>query len=102
MTLLVSNLDLQWTDDQLAGLFAPFGPVGSAKIAMDGFTGGSRGFGYVEMEGEEEARKAISALNGSTQEGRVITVEETKERKVQGGSYKVGSGAAQPYRFRKN
>lgn len=93
MTLLVSNLDLSWTDDQLGRLFAPFGTVTSSQIAIDGFTGQSRGFGYVEMEADDAALSAMAAVNGSDHEGRTLRVEETETRKEMSGSYKVRSGS---------
>lgn len=102
MNIQISNLDAQATQQDLKELFAPFGTVQSAEIALDAFTDLPRGFGYVEMPEEEEARQAISQLHGSQFSGRVLIVQEAQPRLNQKGSYKVGNGAVNVYRFRKN
>lgn len=102
MNIYISNLDTQLRNDDLKNLFASYGEVQSAEIAIDAFTDKSRGFGYVEMADEAQASAAISALNKTEVSGRVISVEQAAPKEVRNGSYKVGSGAVNVYRFRKN
>jgi RNA recognition motif-containing protein len=102
MNILISNLGAQVKGDDLRKLFTPFGEVETAEVAIDAFTDRSRGFGYVEMPSEEQARAAIASLHKTELEGNVITVEETAPKEVRKGSYKVGNGAVNIYRFRKN
>ena len=102
MNIYVSDFDTQLNNEGLRDLFAPHGEVQSAEIAMDVFTDKSRGFGYVEMPVEEEARAAIAALNKKEINGRSISVQEAEPREIKRGSYKVGNGGVNPYRFKKN
>jgi RNA recognition motif-containing protein len=102
MNIQVSNLGHQVTSESLRTLFASRGEVASAEIVMDAFTEKSRGFGYVEMPDSNEAMKAIQSLNKTEFEGKTITVEEAPAREAHKGSYKVGSGAVNVYRFKKN
>ncbi|OGW91380.1 MAG: RNA-binding protein, partial [Nitrospirae bacterium RIFCSPLOWO2_12_FULL_63_8] len=76
--LYVGGLPYSVTEQQLSELFAQQGTVSSAKVITDKFTGQSRGFGFVEMSTAEEAKKAISALNGTQMDGRPLTVNEAK------------------------
>jgi RNA recognition motif-containing protein len=102
MNIYISNLDTQWKDSDLKNLFAPYGEVVSAEISIDSFTEKSRGFGYVEMPNEDQAEKAIKALNDSEVSGQKITVQQAEPKDVRKGSYKVGNGAVNMYRFKKN
>jgi RNA recognition motif-containing protein len=102
MNIYISNLRSAIGDQELAQLFTPFGTVKSAEIVKDVFTSQSRGFGYVEMEDEQAAKKAIQALNQSQVQELVISVEEAKPKTEQLGSYKVGNSHVPGYRFRKN
>lgn len=102
MNIAITNLDTQLTASDLRNLFAAYGEVDKAEVAMDAFTDKSRGFGYVEMPSEEEARAALSALHQTELSGRVISVVEAEPQQVHRGSYKVGNGAVKVYRFRKN
>lgn len=102
MNIYISRLDLQWKDQDLEKLFAPFGNVASASISIDGFTEKSRGFGYVEMPDETQAKLAIEALNDSSVDGHQISVQEAEPKEAKRGSYRVGGGAINPYRFKKN
>jgi RNA recognition motif-containing protein len=102
MNIHISNLDTRLNDDDLRSLFAAHGDVASAAVAIDAFTDRSRGFGFVEMPQEEQARAAISALHQTELSGQVISVQEAAPIEERKGSYKVGSGAINPYRFRKN
>ena len=101
MNIYIANLDSRVDDEQLKILFSPFGAVQSASVVKDVFTDASRGFGYIEME-EEPGKAAIGKLNGSKLHSLTLTVEEAPEKKEQKGSYKVGNGAVNVYRFKKN
>ena len=82
MNIYVGNLDFKVNEKDLEDLFADYGIVSSAKIIMDKYNGRSKGFGFVEMENQDEAKKAIEELNGATVENRQITVNEAKPRKT--------------------
>lgn len=90
--LYVGNLSYSVTEDNLKGLFAPIGEVLSAKIITDGATGRSKGFGFVEMASDEDADKAISTLNGTTQMERTINVSEARPQREKGRSGFGGGG----------
>lgn len=68
------------TSDQLGQLFAPAGNVVEATVISDRQSGRSKGFGFVEMGSEEEAKKAIETFNGKDLEGRKIVVNEARPR----------------------
>jgi RNA recognition motif-containing protein len=102
MNIYISNLDAQLKNEDLKKLFATHGQVESVEIAIDAFTDLPRGFGHVEMPSADEARAAISALNQSELNGKVIEVKEVEPKDVRKGSYKVGNGAVNTYRFKKN
>ena len=78
--LFVGGLAFTTSTDGLRAAFARFGPVQSAAVMTDRETGRSRGFGFVEMASEEEAEKAISGLNGSSLDGRMIRVDRATPR----------------------
>lgn len=78
--LFVGSLDYSVTDQQLNDLFAEFGTVESAKVIIDRETGRSRGFGFVEMGSDEEAKAAIEKLNGQEHEGRTLVVNEARPK----------------------
>ena len=78
--LFVGGLAFTTSTDGLREAFARFGPVQSAAVMTDRETGRSRGFGFVEMASEEEAERAISALNGSSLDGRMIRVDKATPR----------------------
>ena len=82
--LYVGGLPYSVTDEQLRELFAAHGTVESATVITDKFTDRSRGFGFVEMSTQEEAEKAIAALNGSQMGGRSLTVNVSKPREDNG------------------
>ncbi|MBI2807005.1 MAG: RNA-binding protein [Planctomycetes bacterium] len=90
--IYVGNLAWGVTSDDLLELFSQYGKVLSAQVISDRETGRSRGFGFVEMESEEEAQKAIEALNGFTHENRQLTVNIAKEREDRGGGGGGGGG----------
>jgi cold-inducible RNA-binding protein len=78
--LFVGNLSFQTREGDLNELFKPFGQVGRVHIAMDRETGRSRGFAFVEMPNDEEAAKAISALDGKDFGGRNLKVNEARPK----------------------
>jgi RNA recognition motif-containing protein len=78
--LFVSNLPFAITQDQLQEIFAAYGQITSVNIVIDKFSGRSKGFGFVEFENEEDAGKALEALNNSEQMGRNIVVKEALPR----------------------
>jgi len=80
MNIYVSNLSFNIQDNDLSGFFTEYGEVSSAKVIMDKMTSRSRGFGFVEMADDEAAKKAIAALDGTTQDGRAIKVTEARQK----------------------
>lgn len=76
--LYVGNISFKATEEDIKELFAQSGEVESVKIITDAHTGNPKGFGFVEMANEEDAKKAIDALNGTTFMERAITVAEAK------------------------
>lgn len=76
--LFVGGLDFSVTDSQLESHFAQFGKVFSAKVIVDRYTGQGKGFGFVEMSTEQEAKTAMNKLNGTQISGRSITVKEAR------------------------
>lgn len=83
--LYVGNLSYSVTSDDLQQLFAQHGTVDSADVIMDRSTGRSKGFGFVEMNSDEDARAAIAALDGHEYDGRALKVNEAKPRPSGGG-----------------
>lgn len=80
MNIFVANLSFRLTEDDLRDMFEQFGTVDSAKIILDRDTGRSKGFGFVEMPDDDEARDAISNLNEAEVEERPIVVKEARPR----------------------
>ncbi len=76
--LFVGNLSYGMTSDQLSAIFAKVGKVASANVVTDKISGRSRGFGFVEMESDDDAKKAIAELNETEQDGRKIFVSEAR------------------------
>jgi RNA recognition motif-containing protein len=85
--LYVGNLDFATTDEDLERLFSVHGTVASATVVSDRDTGRSRGFGFVEMGTDEEAKAAIAALNGTDMKGRALTVNEAQPRPERSGGF---------------
>lgn len=84
-SIFVGNLSFSTTEDELRTLFEPYGSVGRVSIMTDRDTGRSRGFGFVEMNDDNEAESAISAINGSSLGGRTLNVNEARPRPERGG-----------------
>ncbi len=80
MNIYVSNIPYQTTEDELRDAFASFGNVSSARIIKDKLTGKSRGFGFVEMGNDDEARAALEGMNGAELTGRKINAREARPR----------------------
>ena len=78
--LFVGNLTFDTTEDALRELFSPMGEVGQIRIMTDRDTGRSRGFAFVEMAQDDDAAKAIAALNGKELGGRALTINEARPR----------------------
>lgn len=83
--IYVGNLPYSTDDAELENHFAQHGQVDSARVITDRETGRSKGFGFVEMASDEEADKAIQALNGSQLSGRQITVSEARPQQPRSG-----------------
>jgi RNA recognition motif. (a.k.a. RRM, RBD, or RNP domain) len=102
--IYVGNLVWDASSDDLLGLFQEHGAVARAQVITDRETGRSRGFGFVEMDNDAEAQKAIDALNGADFKGRPLTVNEAKPREDRGGAsggsrggYGGGGGGGRGY-----
>ena len=90
--LYVGNLSFSTTDADLRTLFAESGTVVSAQVITDKYTNQSRGFGFVEMSTEGEAKAAIGSLNGKQIGGRALTVNKSRPRESSGGGGGYGGG----------
>lgn len=90
--LFVGNINHTATENDLQDHFAAAGTVVSASIVQDKFTGKSRGFGFVEMSSEEEAKKAIEMFHQEEFQGRQLTVNEARprEERPRGGGGRGG------------
>lgn len=80
MNIFVANLSFQTKEEELKELFAEFGEVESVKIITDRYSGRSKGYGFVEMPGDEDALKAIEALNEKEHNGRNLVVKTANAR----------------------
>ena len=95
MKIFVGSLPFSTQEDELRSYFESYGGVGSINIILDKFTGRSRGFAFVEMENEQEAQKAIQALNGKEINGRAIVVNQAEERRESSGGGNYGNRSNQ-------
>ena len=89
--LFVGNMSFQTTEDELRAIFEPYGEMTRIQIMTDRDTGRSRGFGFVELVNDEEAAKAITALNGKEVNGRALNVNEARPKPERSGP-RNGSG----------
>ena len=80
MNIYLGIIAWSMTEDDVEALFAEFGAVSSVKIITDKYSGRSKGFGFVEMDYDAAAKKAIDALNDSEQEGRNLRVNQARPR----------------------
>jgi RNA recognition motif-containing protein len=90
--IYVGNLAWGATQDDLYELFSQYGKVTRAQVISDRETGRSRGFGFVEMEDDAEAQKAIEALNGFNHNNRPLMVNEARPREERGPGGPRGGG----------
>lgn len=81
MNIYVGNLDYKVNENDLEELFGEFGEVNSSRIISDKYNGRSKGFGFVVMDNDDEAREAIEKLNGMMVKSREITVNEARPKK---------------------
>lgn len=105
--IYVGNLNYDMVSADLEKLFAEHGKVDSAEVIADRMTGRSKGFAFIEMSNDDEAQKAIAALNGREIEGRALTVNEARPREARpsggggggygGGGYGGGGGGGGGY-----
>jgi RNA recognition motif-containing protein len=91
MNIYVGNLPFSATEDEVQEVFAAFGQVTSVTLIKDKFTGQPRGFGFVEMPTEDEAQKAIQALNGKDFKNRSLVVNPARPREERSG-FRQGGG----------
>jgi cold-inducible RNA-binding protein len=90
--LFVGSLAWTTTDDSLRDFFAAAGTVASASVIVDRDTNRSKGFGFVEMSSDEEAKAAIDQLNGKELDGRAIAVSEARPREDRPRSFNNDRG----------
>ncbi len=108
MNLFVAKLSSSTTGDELQELFSAHGEVTSAKVIIDRETGNSKGFGFVEMPNDEEAKAAIAAINETELDGKEIVVKEANDREERprrsggggGGGYQSRGGGGGGYQGR--
>jgi cold-inducible RNA-binding protein len=86
MKIYIGNLSFQTSEADLRSLFEAYGEVASASLVLDRDTGRSRGFGFVEMNDDTQARAAMQALNGTNVGGRDLVVNEARPREERGAS----------------
>ncbi|MCA9676006.1 MAG: RNA-binding protein [Kofleriaceae bacterium] len=94
--LYVGNLSFDTTPDTLREVFSALGTVSDLHVATDRDTGRARGFAFVTMGSEDEARRAISELNGKNVDGRPLRVNEAEERPQRGGGGGGRGGGGRP------
>jgi len=92
VNIFVGNLPYSASDQDLADLVAPYGKVARASVIKDRESGRPRGFGFVEMNNDDEGRAAIRALNGTQFGGRALTVNEARPREEGRGGGGRGYG----------
>ena len=88
MNIYVGSLSFRMREDELRKAFEEFGEVTAARIITDKYSGRSKGFGFVEMPNDAEAKKAIDELNGQEISGRRIVVNESVERTERKSSFR--------------
>ncbi len=92
MNIFVARLNYGTTSEALQTLFEGYGEVSSAKVIIDKFTGKSKGFGFVEMDNDDEGNNAIAELNDSSFEGNNIVVKKARPREDNRGGGNRGGG----------
>ena len=105
MNIFIAGLSFKVNDADLANLFEEYGEITSAKVVMDRHTGRSKGYGFVEMEDNAAAEKAIAELNDAEYDGRRISVSEARPREERprrdfnGGGNRGGGGGFNRNRY---
>jgi len=97
--VFVGNMSFEATEGGLRSLFEPFGQITRIQLITDRDTGRARGFGFVEMSNDEEAAKAIAALNGTQMDGRALNVNEAKPKAAGSGPRGFGFGGSSRDRY---
>jgi len=87
MNIYVGNLNFKVDEHELEELFGEYGDVSSSKVVTDRDTGRSRGFGFITMDNDEDASRAIDELNGTTFRDRELVVNEAKPKKTNQNRY---------------
>lgn len=91
MNIFIAGLSYNINDADLGDLFGEYGEISSARVIMDKETGRSKGYGFVEMNDDASAQKAIEELNGAEYDGRTISVSEARPR-TEGGPRRSNGG----------
>lgn len=81
MNIYVGNLDFKVNENELESVFQEYGEVSSTRIITDKYSGRSKGFGFVTMDNDSEAEKAIEELHGTSFKNREMIVNEAKPKK---------------------
>jgi len=92
LKIYVGNLSFETNDEDMSREFSVYGEVASATVVMDRETGRSRGFGFVDMPSDDEAKAAIEGLNGKDLQGRTLNVNESRPREGGAGGGRSGGG----------
>lgn len=96
MKIFIAGLPFQVGEEELTAVFGDFGHVKSLRIVKDRETGQSKGFGFVEMTNDDEAKEAIENMDGADYYGRRISVAEADDKpKPSGGGFKRSGGSGQ-------
>ena len=85
MNIYVGNLSFDSTEDDIRKVFESYGQVDSVKIITDRYSGRSKGFGFIEMPNDEEAKNAMAEINGKEVGGRPLKCDEARPREERGG-----------------
>lgn len=97
MNIFVAKLNFQTQSEDMQSAFEAYGAVDSAKVILDQFSGKSKGFGFVEMPNDDEAKNAIRALNDSDLDGNTIVVKEAEPRENRNSGGNRGGGGGGNY-----
>jgi RNA recognition motif-containing protein len=97
MKLYVGNLSFDATEDQVKDLFTGYGTPESVRVITDRDTGRAKGFGFVEFSSDQEAKAAISGLNGQEFQGRPLTVNEARPQEPRNGGNRGGYRGSSRY-----
>jgi RNA recognition motif-containing protein len=97
--IFVGNLSFGATEDAVRSMFEAYGTVDRVSVVTDRETGRARGFGFVEMSVNDEAERAIAALNGRELDGRSLNINEARPKEERGGGGYRGNGGGQNRRW---